>query len=311
MSNGVQGDQRESDAMEDESVDADDVEASADEVEASADDVEASADAELTDDDVSAEEPVADETPSDAPAKKTTAKKAAPVKKAGPAKKAVPANKGGRNSEPAALTKPEKRALAKQAAAKRAAAARRRRIGGYVATFVVIVGIIVGVFVVLNWRGDKSGTPAASGSGTPTPAAEAPTTPAVPFPGVPDGADPALKTKPVVKAGTGTVSKLVVTPLIEGKGPATTNGQTLTVNYVGVKYPTGEEFDSSWKRSQTFDFQLGGQVIAGWNQGLVGVKVGSRVQLDIPGNLAYGDTDDGSGSPTGPLRFVVDVLAAK
>jgi peptidylprolyl isomerase len=78
-----------------------------------------------------------------------------------------------------------------------------------------------------------------------------------------------------------------------------------------VKYASGEEFDSSWKRSQAFDFQLGGQVIQGWNQGLVGVKVGSRVQLDIPGSLAYGDKDDGSGSPFGPLRFVVDVLAAK
>jgi len=50
-------------------------------------------------------------------------------------------------------------------------------------------------------------------------------------------------------------------------------------------------------------------VIAGWDQGLVGVKIGSRVQLDIPSNLAYGD-DASSGNPTGTLRFVVDVLAA-
>ena len=260
MSNGVQGDQRESDAVE-----SDD----------------------MTSDAVQSDEPT--------PAKKVVAKKA------GPAKKVVPANKGGRNSEPAPLTKPEKRALAKQAAAKRAAAARRRRIGSYVLTVVVILGIIAGVFIGLNWKTKKS-TPAASASSAPS-AAE--------FPPVPAGADPALKTKPEVKAGTGAVTKLVVTPIIQGTGPAVANGQTLTVNYVGVKYPTGEEFDSSWKRSQTFDFQLGGQVIPGWNQGLVGVKVGSRVQLDIPSNLAYGDTDNGSGSPTGPLRFVVDVLAAK
>ena len=296
MSNGVQGGQRESDAMEDESVDRDDV----------SDETLDDAPDDVLDEELLVEEPSADETPV------TPVKKAGPAKKAAPAKKAVPANKGGRNSEPAALTKSEKRALAKQLAAKRAARERRRRIGGYIGTFVVILGIIAAVFVVLTWQDDdKPATPGAAGSATPTPGAEATTGPAVPFPGVPDGADPALKKKPEVKPGTGTLSKLVVTPIIEGKGPATANGQTLTVNYVGVKYATGEEFDSSWKRSQTFDFQLGGQVIQGWNQGLVGVKVGSRVQLDIPGNLAYGDTDDGSGSPTGPLRFVVDVLAAK
>ncbi len=263
MSNGVQGDQRESDAVE-----SDDV----------------------TSDPVQSDEAT--------PAKKVVAKKA------GPAKKVVPANKGGRNSEPAPLTKPEKRALAKQAAAKRAAAARRRRIGGYLVTVVLILGIIAAVFLGLNWKTKKS-TPATSASTAPSAAT------AADFPPVPAGADPALKTKPEVKAGTGAVTKLVVTPIIQGTGPAVANGQTLTVNYVGVKYPTGEEFDSSWKRSQTFDFQLGGQVIQGWNQGLVGVKVGSRVQLDIPSTLAYGDTDNGSGSPTGPLRFVVDVLAAQ
>jgi peptidylprolyl isomerase len=195
------------------------------------------------------------------------------------------------------LSKPEKRALAKELAAKRARAQRRRRVGGYLITFIVIVGIIAGVFIALNWKTKKD---------TPAPKASA-----AAFPSLPEGTDPALKTKPEVKAGTGTLSKLVVTPIIEGKGPATTNGQTLTVNYVGVSYKTGQEFDSSWSRSQTLDFQLGGQVIQGWNQGLLNVKVGSRLQLDIPGNLAYGDTDDGSGKPFGPLRFVVDVLAAK
>ncbi len=229
-------------------------------------------------------------------ATKAGATKAGPAKKAPPTKK-VSANKGGRNSEPAALTKPEKRALAKQLAAKRAAAQRRRRVGGYLITFILIGGIIAAVFIGLNWK-TKKDTPA------PKPSAAA-------FPVLPDGADPALKTKPDVKAGTGTPSKLVVTPIVEGKGPATTNGQTLTVNYVGVKYATGEEFDSSWSRSQTLDFQLGGQVIQGWNQGLLNVKVGSRLQLDIPASLAYGDKDDGSGRPFGPLRFVVDVLAAK
>jgi peptidylprolyl isomerase len=101
-----------------------------------------------------------------------------------------------------------------------------------------------------------------------------------------------------------------VTPLVEGKGEAAKAGQKISVNYVGVSYTTGKEFDSSWSRSEPFSFTLGqGQVIKGWDQGLVGVKVGSRVQLDIPSDLAYGDNANG-GSPTGPLRFVVDVLSA-
>jgi peptidylprolyl isomerase len=82
------------------------------------------------------------------------------------------------------------------------------------------------------------------------------------------------------------------------------------VNYVGVAYADGKEFDSSWSRSEAFSFQVGaGNVITGWDQRLTGVKVGSRVQLDIPPDLAYGDHPSG-GQPAGVLRFVVDVLSA-
>jgi peptidylprolyl isomerase len=122
--------------------------------------------------------------------------------------------------------------------------------------------------------------------------------------------DPALASKPVVVAGAGELTKLVVTTVIQGSGPAVAQGQTLTVNYVGVSFKTGVEFDSSWQRHEPFTFRLGPDVIQGWAQGLSGVRVGSRVQLDIPGSLAYGDVDQGSGSPTGALRFVVDVLSA-
>jgi peptidylprolyl isomerase len=97
---------------------------------------------------------------------------------------------------------------------------------------------------------------------------------------------------------------------VEGKGAKISPGQTITVNYVGVKYTTGEEFDSSWKRNQQFTAQIGvGQLILGWDQGLIGVRVGGRVQLDIPAELAYGEVTN-NGSPAGALRFVVDVLAA-
>jgi peptidylprolyl isomerase len=113
----------------------------------------------------------------------------------------------------------------------------------------------------------------------------------------------------VVAPPTGSLTKLKVTTLIPGKGAATKTGQSVTVNYVGVSYKNCQEFDSSWKNSQTFSLTLGqGQVIKGWDQGLLGVKVGSRVQLDIPADLGYGA---GDGPTNGPLRFVVDVLSAK
>jgi peptidylprolyl isomerase len=117
-------------------------------------------------------------------------------------------------------------------------------------------------------------------------------------------------TRPSVGAGTGPLTELRVTTLVEGTGEPVRVGQTITCHYVGVFYATGEEFDSSWSRGQPASFEIGtGQVIAGWDQGLVGVRVGSRVQLDIPADLAYGDA--GNGRPAGPLRFVVDVLSAR
>ena len=88
------------------------------------------------------------------------------------------------------------------------------------------------------------------------------------------------------------------------------SGQTINVNYVGVTYADGKEFDSSWSRAEPFSFEVGaGNVIKGWDQGLLGVKVGSRVQLDIPASLAYGVHPTG-GQPAGTLRFIVDVLSA-
>jgi peptidylprolyl isomerase len=120
-----------------------------------------------------------------------------------------------------------------------------------------------------------------------------------------------LSKKPVVVVPKGTPpTTLVIKDLIKGTGPAATSGSNVTVNYVGVLYKGGKEFDSSWKRNQTFPFKLGqGAVIQGWDKGLVGMKVGGRRELIIPANLAYGK----SGSPptippNAALVFVVDLL---
>jgi peptidylprolyl isomerase len=197
----------------------------------------------------------------------------------------------------------ERRAAAKAAKARAAAAQRRRQQVTGVLAGLGVVAVLVGTMVAC---GGSSDDPATTGSAAP-PSAAAPSGAA----GLPPGADPALGTRPTTTAGTGELSKLTVTPLIRGTGAPTAAGQEITVNYVGVSYRTGEEFDASWKRGEPFSFPLGqGRVIPGWDQGLVGVPVGSRVQLDIPADLAYGE-NPGAGQPGGPLRFVVDVLAAR
>jgi peptidylprolyl isomerase len=206
-------------------------------------------------------------------------------------------------------TKNDRKAAAKaarKAAAERAAQARRRRQQLAIAAAGLAVVAIV-VAIVLFARGgdgdDNAGQPVGS---APSASAAAP-----PANGIPADADPALKTKPVVQAGQGTVSALKVTPLIQGTGPAAQSGQTVTVNYVGVTYADGKEFDASWNSGQPFPVQLGsGSVIEGWDKGLVGAKVGSRLQLDIPATMAYGEKPP-AGYPAGALRFVVDVLSVQ
>jgi peptidylprolyl isomerase len=210
--------------------------------------------------------------------------------------------------------KAEQRAAAKRAAAQRAAARKRKDQLGVVAMVlagILAVGLIVVVTVVLTSR-NKNSTDTAAPKDT-APSASAPAeAPAKDFPPVPEGADPALKTEPEVTKGDGAEpTDLVVKKLITGKGPEVKSGQTISVNYTGVLYKSGQQFDSSWKRKQAAEFPIGtGGVIPGWDKGLVGIPVGSRVQLDIPAKLAYGENPQ-AGYPKGALRFVVDVLSAK
>jgi peptidylprolyl isomerase len=78
----------------------------------------------------------------------------------------------------------------------------------------------------------------------------------------------------------------------------------VTANYKVVNYKTGALIDSSWKSGQPFSTPIGvGQVIKGWDEGIPGQKVGSRIQIDVPEALAYPGQGD--------LRFVVDILAAQ
>ena len=122
------------------------------------------------------------------------------------------------------------------------------------------------------------------------------------------------KGTPVVTLPNGAApTKLVAQPLIKGKGAVIKAGQSLTVNYVGVIWPGGKIFDSSFASGKTAEFVIGeGQVIKGWDQGLVGQTVGSRMLLVIPPDLGYGAQGNSSGGIKGSdtLVFVVDVLDA-
>jgi peptidylprolyl isomerase len=194
---------------------------------------------------------------------------------------------------------------------------RGQAFAGAFAGVAIVVVLTVVFFVVRNGDDDKA--PAAASRPAATQPAEVPppSEAAAPAPseaGPPSeaaqpgaaGVDtpPALSKEPQVTAGKGKLTKLVKTTLVPGTGPAVQKGQTVTANYKLVKYDTGQVMDSSWSRGEPFSTQIGvGQVIQGWDQGIVGLKVGSRTQLDVPEALAYPGQGD--------LRFVVDILAAK
>jgi peptidylprolyl isomerase len=103
---------------------------------------------------------------------------------------------------------------------------------------------------------------------------------------------------------------LLIEEIIVGDGAEAQVGQTAVVHYVGVGVTSGEEFDASWNRGEPFSFPLGaGYVIKGWDQGVVGMKIGGRRRLVIPASLGYGA--QGAGGVIAPgetLIFVVDLL---
>ena len=103
---------------------------------------------------------------------------------------------------------------------------------------------------------------------------------------------------------------LVLEEIFIGDGDAAEPGQTAVVHYVGVAASNGEQFDASWDRGDTFSFPLGaGHVIAGWDQGVVGMKVGGRRRLVIPAHLGYGERGAGGViAPGETLIFVVDLI---
>lgn len=103
-------------------------------------------------------------------------------------------------------------------------------------------------------------------------------------------------------------TELVITDLVIGDGAEALPGGQVEVHYLGVDFETGEQFDASWDRGESISFPLNG-LIAGWQEGIPGMKVGGRRQLVIPPRLAYGETG-GHRLSGRTLVFVIDLIDA-
>ena len=135
---------------------------------------------------------------------------------------------------------------------------------------------------------------------------QAPSTPASPEGKISEDLDQ----KPEIPKPGGTPpTKLESEDIVEGKGKKVKKGDTVNVQYVGVSFSTGEEFDASWERGEPFEFTVGeGGVIPGWDQGLIGMKVGGRRKLTIPPELGYGEAGQPPAiAPNETLVFVIDL----
>jgi len=167
--------------------------------------------------------------------------------------------------------------------------------------------------------GSSSSTSSNTSTANVDPAGTAPakTSTAAPAPKAGTGQAPAVanakdtKHRPKIAKPSGDPpTSLVKKDLVVGTGPAIKSGQTATVQYEGISWSTGQEFDASWNRpGEPFSFPVGQQqVIPGWDQGIPGMRVGGRRELVIPPDLAYGPGGSGPIGPNETLVFVVDLV---
>jgi peptidylprolyl isomerase len=185
---------------------------------------------------------------------------------------------------------------------------------------VVLLAVAVAALIGSSCGDDDNSGSATTDTATTETQATTPTTPPEPeAPKArkvkPTAGEADLDSKPKVPKGKGEEpTELVVQDLIVGKGKRAQSGNTVSVKYVGVLFDNGKEFDSSWKggKGQTFQFPLGGgQVIPGWDQGVVGMREGGRRKLIIPAELAYGPQGFPPDIPANAaLIFDIDLVKA-
>jgi peptidylprolyl isomerase len=167
------------------------------------------------------------------------------------------------------------------------------------------LALLLGAGVAACGSGDSSDSETAATS-TPT---ETPTAAPANVDEIVAGVGKNTKQKPkIVKPQGDPPTQLVIKDIVKGTGPKAKPGDTLTMQYVGNSWSTGEQFDASWDRGQAFPFQLGaGMVIPGWDQGMVGMRKGGRRLLIIPPDMGYGPQGSGPIGPNETLVFAVDL----
>jgi peptidylprolyl isomerase len=167
------------------------------------------------------------------------------------------------------------------------------------------LALLLGVGVAACGSGDSSDSETAATS-TPT---ETPTAAPANVDAIVAGVGKNTKKKPKIVTPQGDPpTQLVIKDIVKGTGPKAKPGDTLTMQYVGNSWSTGEQFDVSWDRGQAFPFQLGARmVIPGWDQGMVGMRKGGRRLLIIPPDMGYGPQGSGPIGPNETLVFAVDL----
>jgi peptidylprolyl isomerase len=168
------------------------------------------------------------------------------------------------------------------------------------------LALVLGAGIVACGSDDSSDSEtAATSTPTETPTAAAPAN----VDAIVAGVGKNTKKKPkIVKPQGDPPTQLVIKDIVKGTGPKAKPGDTLTMQYVGNSWSTGEQFDASWDRGQAFPFQLGGgMVIPGWDQGMVGMRKGGRRLLIIPPDMGYGPQGAGPIGPNETLVFAVDL----
>lgn len=158
------------------------------------------------------------------------------------------------------------------------------------ARMLTVTAAVAVLLAIAGCGGDDDGS-GGQGAGADTPAqTETSGTETAPSPAEQEEALKDTSVKPVIPKPTGSPPRrLVKEDIVKGRGPAAKPGDVVVVNYVGVNFSNGDEFDASWDRGRPVPVELGsGDVIEGWDRGLVGIRAGGRRKLTIPPELGYG-----------------------
>jgi peptidylprolyl isomerase len=176
-------------------------------------------------------------------------------------------------------------------------------------TLAVLIAAAVGAGACGDDKGSSSATPPAPPAAETATAPPQTTTTTAPTKPAAYDISKDRSIKPAIPKPTGDPpTELVVQDIVKGRGRAAKSGDDVTVDYVGVSYSTGQQFDASWDGGKPFPFSLGAQgVIRGWDEGVVGMKKGGRRLLVIPPDLAYGPAGQGTIAPNETLPFVIDM----